>query len=55
MTPSIGLGTKFLQLVNTPELNVFNGDMGEIVGITFSQRLRGQSGRVGFYSLIIMK
>ncbi|EAC5408113.1 ATP-dependent RecD-like DNA helicase, partial [Listeria monocytogenes] len=26
-----------LQLVNTPELNVFNGDMGEIVGITLAK------------------
>ncbi len=28
---------KVLQLVNTPELNVFNGDMGEIVGITLAK------------------
>ncbi|WP_430650168.1 SF1B family DNA helicase RecD2 [Enterococcus larvae] len=27
------IGDKVLQLVNSPELNVFNGDMGEIVGI----------------------
>lgn len=26
-----------MQLVNTPELNVFNGDMGEIVGITLAK------------------
>lgn len=28
------IGDKVLQLVNSPEQNVFNGDMGEIVGIT---------------------
>ncbi|MTD41599.1 ATP-dependent RecD-like DNA helicase [Erwinia sp. CPCC 100877] len=27
------IGDKVLHLVNTPELNVFNGDMGEVVGI----------------------
>ncbi|MHC5217017.1 SF1B family DNA helicase RecD2 [Enterococcus sp. LJL128] len=27
------IGDKVLQLVNTPELNVYNGDMGEVVGI----------------------
>lgn len=27
------IGDKVLQLVNEPELNVFNGDMGEVVGI----------------------
>lgn len=31
------IGDKVLQLVNTPELNVFNGDMGEIVGITLAK------------------
>ncbi|WP_426065554.1 hypothetical protein, partial [Escherichia coli] len=27
------IGDKVLQLVNSPEDNVFNGDMGQIVGI----------------------
>ncbi|MDH6365774.1 exodeoxyribonuclease V alpha subunit [Enterococcus sp. PF1-24] len=31
------IGDKVLQLVNSPELNVFNGDMGQIVGITYSK------------------
>lgn len=31
------IGDKVLQLVNTPELNVFNGDMGEIVGIRLAK------------------
>lgn len=31
------IGDKVLQLVNAPELNVFNGDMGEIVGITLAK------------------
>lgn len=31
------IGDKVLQLVNTPELNVFNGDMGEIVGIILAK------------------
>ncbi|MGT9204160.1 ATP-binding domain-containing protein, partial [Enterococcus faecalis] len=31
------IGDKVLQLVNTPELNVCNGDMGEIVGITLAK------------------
>lgn len=31
------IGDKVLQLVNTPELNVFNGDMGIITGITYAK------------------
>lgn len=31
------IGDKVLQLINTPELNVFNGDMGEIVGINLAK------------------
>ncbi len=31
------IGDKVLQLVNLPEKNVFNGDMGEIVGITYAK------------------
>ncbi|WP_265458181.1 ATP-dependent RecD-like DNA helicase [Enterococcus sp. HY326] len=31
------IGDKVLQLVNEPELNVFNGDMGVITGITFAK------------------
>lgn len=31
------IGDKVLQLVNTPELNVFNGDMGKIVGIILAK------------------
>lgn len=31
------IGDKVLQLVNSPEVNVFNGDMGEIVGIAFAK------------------
>lgn len=31
------IGDKVLQLVNEPELNVFNGDMGEITGITYAK------------------
>lgn len=31
------IGDKVLQLVNSPELNVFNGDMGEIVGIILAK------------------
>lgn len=31
------IGDKVLHLVNSPELNVFNGDMGEIVGITYAK------------------
>lgn len=31
------IGDKVLQLVNTPEFNVFNGDMGEIVGIILAK------------------
>src|SRR5699024_5431088 len=31
------IGDKVLQLVNTPELNVFNGDMGEITGIILAK------------------
>lgn len=31
------IGDKVLQLVNAPEHNVFNGDMGEIVGITYAK------------------
>lgn len=31
------IGDKVLQLVNEPELNVFNGDMGEIVGIVYAK------------------
>ena len=31
------IGDKVLQLVNYPEMNVFNGDMGEIVGITYAK------------------
>ena len=31
------IGDKVLHLVNSPEFNVFNGDMGEIVGITFAK------------------
>lgn len=31
------IGDKVLHLVNTPELNVFNGDMGEIVGIILAK------------------
>lgn len=31
------IGDKVLQLINTPELNVFNGDMGKIVGINLAK------------------
>ena len=31
------IGDKVLQLQNIPEKNVFNGDMGEIVGITYAK------------------
>ncbi len=31
------IGDKVLHLVNSPEFNVFNGDMGEITGITYSK------------------
>lgn len=31
------IGDKVLQLVNSPEDNVFNGDMGQIVGITYAK------------------
>lgn len=31
------IGDKVLQLVNSPETNVFNGDMGEIVGIIYAK------------------
>ena len=31
------IGDKVLQLVNSPEENVFNGDMGQIVGITYAK------------------
>ncbi|OQO70485.1 exodeoxyribonuclease V subunit alpha [Enterococcus villorum] len=31
------IGDKVLHLVNTPELNVFNGDMGEITGIILAK------------------
>jgi exodeoxyribonuclease V alpha subunit len=31
------IGDKVLQLVNTPEVNVFNGDMGEITGIILAK------------------
>ncbi|MGX7131970.1 SF1B family DNA helicase RecD2 [Enterococcus songbeiensis] len=31
------IGDKVLQLVNSPEENVFNGDMGQIVGITLAK------------------
>lgn len=31
------IGDKVLQLVNAPEENVFNGDMGQIVGITYAK------------------
>ncbi|MEY8445417.1 ATP-dependent RecD-like DNA helicase [Enterococcus ratti] len=31
------IGDKVLQLVNTPELNVFNGDMGKITGIVLAK------------------
>lgn len=31
------IGDKVLQLVNYPEMNVFNGDMGEIVGISYAK------------------
>ncbi|WP_430603493.1 RecD/TraA family helicase [Enterococcus sp. DIV0724b] len=31
------IGDKVLHLVNTPELNVFNGDMGKIVGIILAK------------------
>lgn len=31
------IGDKVLQLVNLPEKNVFNGDMGQIVGITYAK------------------
>lgn len=31
------IGDKVLHLVNTPEVNVFNGDMGEIVGIVLAK------------------
>jgi exodeoxyribonuclease V alpha subunit len=31
------IGDKVLHLVNTPELNVFNGDMGEVVGIVLAK------------------
>ncbi|MGY3765655.1 SF1B family DNA helicase RecD2 [Vagococcus vulneris] len=31
------IGDKILHLVNSPEVNVFNGDMGEIVGINLSK------------------
>ncbi|WP_213356639.1 SF1B family DNA helicase RecD2 [Enterococcus casseliflavus] len=32
------IGDKVLQLVNSPEDNVFNGDMGQIVGITLAKQ-----------------
>ena len=32
------IGDKVLQLVNQPESNVFNGDMGEVVSIFKSSR-----------------
>ncbi len=32
------IGDKVLQLVNAPEDNVFNGDMGQIVGITLAKQ-----------------
>lgn len=31
------IGDKVLHLVNSPEANVFNGDMGKIVGITYAK------------------
>ncbi len=31
------IGDKVLQLINSPEDNVFNGDMGQIVGITYAK------------------
>ena len=31
------IGDKVLHLVNSPEFNVFNGDMGEITGITYGK------------------
>ncbi|EOL43969.1 RecD/TraA family helicase [Enterococcus phoeniculicola] len=31
------IGDKVLQLVNSPELNVFNGDMGQITGIIYAK------------------
>ncbi|WP_414840039.1 ATP-dependent RecD-like DNA helicase [Carnobacterium sp. TMP28] len=31
------IGDKILQLVNNPELNVFNGDMGEITSISYAK------------------
>jgi exodeoxyribonuclease V alpha subunit len=31
------IGDKILQLVNNPELNVFNGDMGEITSIVYAK------------------
>ena len=31
------IGDKVLHLVNSPEFNVFNGDMGEITGITYAK------------------
>lgn len=34
---SYRIGDKVLQLVNYPEMNVFNGDMGEIVGINLAK------------------
>lgn len=33
-------GDKVLQLVNQPEHNVFNGDMGEIVSIFYAKKIR---------------
>lgn len=34
------IGDKVLQLVNQPESNVFNGDMGEIVSIFMRRKIR---------------
>lgn len=39
------IGDKVLHLVNSPENNVFNGDIGEIVGITFAKD-KGNSDKV---------
>lgn len=39
------IGDKVLHLVNSPENNVFNGDIGSIVGITFA-KAKGNSDKV---------
>ncbi|MDZ7833980.1 MAG: hypothetical protein U5K84_00135 [Alkalibacterium sp.] len=47
MDKSYRIGDKVLQLINEPERNVFNGDMGIITGIITSKESAEQCGGTG--------